>query len=105
MKTTSILTKYQNYCAFCGKPSNQEHHLVFGQGVRQLAEEDGIKLHVCDSCHTLGDLTKRIHDNVMAEKLSKMCGQLAYEKQKCAEGFTTDEARQMFRKRYGTSYL
>ncbi len=105
MKTKSIVTKYESYCVFCGQPTTTDHHLVFGRGIRQLADEDGLKLPVCDKCHTLGNLTERIHDNIMAEKLSKICGQLAYEKQKRSEGFTTDESRIMFRKRYGVSYL
>lgn len=102
-KTVSILTKYPRNCAFCGKPCDTEHHLLFGTGYRQLADEDGLKLPTCDDCHVIGK--NRIHDNPMAEKLSKICGQLAYEKQKCSEGFTPDEAREMFRKRYGRSFL
>lgn len=40
----------------------------------------------------------------MAEKLSKMFGQAIYERNKVAEGATIDEAREMFRKRYGQCY-
>lgn len=101
----SILTKYTQYCAFCGQPTYDEHHLLFGKGIRPLAEADGIKLPACKKCHTLGIIAERIHDNPMAEKLSKMCGQLAWEKRKVAEGCTEDEAREWFRKRYGRSYL
>lgn len=104
-KTKSILTEYRDYCAFCGRPTTEEHHLIFGGALRPLAEEDGIKLPVCDSCHTFNSLAQRIHDNPMAEKLSKIAGQLAFEKSKCAEGFTESESREMFRKRYGESYL
>ena len=75
------------------------------RGIRPLAEDDGIKLPVCVRCHTSGNVTERIHDNVMAEKLSKICGQLAWEKRKVAEGFTEEKARELFRYRYGRSYL
>ena len=101
----SLFTKYTKNCMFCEKPCYTEHHFIFGRGMRNLADEDGIKGPVCDECHTIGKLTGRIHDNPMAEKLSKMMGQLAFEKRKVAEGMTEDEARAAFQKRYGRSYL
>ena len=101
----SIITKYRKNCMFCGKPVSSQHHFLFGCGVRNLAEEDGIKGPVCDECHTTGRVIGRIHDNVMAEKMSKIIGQLAWEKRKVAEGMTEDEAREAFRKRYGGSWL
>lgn len=70
-----------------------------------MAEQDGIKVPICEQCHTSGKVIERIHDNPMAEKLSKIAGQLAFEKRKCAEGFSEDDAREIFRKRYGRSYL
>ena len=101
----TILTSYTQYCAFCGKPTENEHHLLFGKGIRPLAEEDGIKLPICVRCHTAGNVKERIHDNVMAEKLSKICGQLAWEKRKVSEGISEEKARELFRYRYGRSYL
>ena len=47
----------------------------------------------------------RIHDNVMAEKMSKMLGQMAWEKQRISEGYTPGEAHEMFYKRYKKHYL
>lgn len=105
MKTKSIVTKYVNNCAFCGRPCNTEHHLLFGKGIRPLAEADGIKLPICPNCHTMNKVAERIHDNPIAEKLSKMAGQLAWEKHDCANGSTEAESREHFRKRYGESYL
>lgn len=101
----SILTEYTQYCSFCGTPCYSEHHLLFGKGIRPLAEADGIKLPACGKCHTSGNIAERIHDNPMAEKLSKICGQLAWEKRKVSEGHTEEDARELFRKRYGRSYL
>ena len=104
-ESTVMQTKYRGYCFFCGKPvDNSEHHLLFGNGFRNLAEEDGLKVDVCDTCHVIGEVTKRIHDNPMAEKLSKMLGQALYERNECAKGATLDDAREKFRKRYGRSY-
>ena len=104
----SILTAYTQYCSFCGKPVEAEHHLIFGSALRKLSEEDGLKLPICSECHNMGRLVERIHDNPMAEKLSKMLGQLAWEKQyyKNLLGKTDDPAREAFRKRYfNRSYL
>ena len=46
MKTVGIVTKYNDNCIFCGRPTTEEHHLLFGNGFRKLAEEDGIKIHL-----------------------------------------------------------
>lgn len=62
-----------------------------------MAEEDGIKVPSCNRCHNIGMVKERIHDNPMAEKLSKMLGQAIYEKE--------IGTREDFRKRYGKSYL
>ena len=72
------------------------HHLVFGRGMRKLAEEDGLKIPLCNSCHNM-NLWSCIHGNQAAEKLSKMLGQMAYE--------AKIGSREDFRKRYGKSYL
>lgn len=96
-KTDSIVTEYTTICFFCGKPAECEHHLLFGKGIRELAEEDGIKVPICNNCHNTGRNTECVHENIMAEKLSKKLGQAIYE----AKIGTREE----FRKRYGKSYL
>ena len=101
-KSTIEREEYAKYCFFCGSPNvNGEHHFMSGRGMRQLAEEDGLKAHTCDKCHTLGKILERVHDNVMAEKLSKMFAQAIFERNEVAKGATIDEAREKFRKRYG----
>lgn len=96
-KTKSIVTEHEKICFFCGRPAECEHHLLFGSGIRELAEQDGLKVPVCNKCHNMGAAIERIHDNIMAEKLSKMLGQAVYEKQ--------IGTREEFRTRYGKSYL
>ncbi len=93
----SIVTDYRHICFFCGGPAECEHHLLFGQGIRQLAEEDGLKVPACNQCHNMGKTIGRIHDNPMAERLSKMLGQAVYE--------SKVGSREQFRARYGKSYL
>lgn len=112
----SILTEYPELCAICGRQSEAEHHLVFGTAGRELSEKDGLKIPICNNCHNMGNITCRIHGNPMAEKLSKIIGQLAWEKAYILEEIVgvcyaddekkiTRQAREEFRKRYGISYL
>lgn len=128
MASKSIVTRYESICAFCGSPMPSRHHLVFGISERKKSEEDGLWLPVCDSCHNMGaDIRKGparkgtgtmiVHGNSMAEAMSKMIGQLAYEKEYYRSQYIDakervaeteadeDPARQSFMRRYGRSYL
>lgn len=96
-KTKSIVTEYGGICLFCGRPAEGEHHLLFGNGIRELAEQDGLKVPVCNNCHNMGQALGHIHGNPMAEKLSKILGQAVYE--------AKIGSREEFRTRYGKSYL
>jgi len=93
-----MITEYADYCILCNRPRTAIHHCVFGVGRRNLADEDGLTMPLCDSCH------KAIHQGKM-QTLSKIIGQLLYERNKCAEGMTVEEARESFRRRYFESYL
>lgn len=95
-----MITKYEKNCAICGTPVDRAdtHHLLMGS-LRHLADDDGLYIPICRICHT------ELHQNTIATELSKICGQLAYEKHKVAEGLTEDEAREAFRFRYQRSYL
>ena len=46
-----IVTDYPEICFICGRPSEAEHHLVFGTAGRELSEKDGLKVPVCNDCH------------------------------------------------------
>lgn len=92
-----IITEYQTICFFCGRPKECDHHLIFGNGLRELAEEDGLKVPCCHRCHNMGRVIEQIHGNVMAERLSKMLGQAIYE--------ANIGDRESFRLRYGKSFL
>ena len=96
-RTQNIVTEYNGICVFCGRIAEEEHHLLFGNGVRELAEEDGLKVPICNRCHNTGKATERIHENIMAEALSKMLGQAIYE--------AKIGSREEFRLRYGKSYM
>lgn len=97
-------------CIICGRMTNTEHHLLFGHGIRNLCDKDrnaGIVVPMCDACHTLG--MYKLHDNPVAEHLSKMAGQALWERwYLTAYGDATEldqYARDMFIDRYGRSYL
>lgn len=93
----SIVTEYRNNCIFCGKPTKEQHHLIFGTSRRALSEADGLKIPCCTNCHTMNGISEKIHGNPIAEKMSKIIGQLAYE--------AYVGTREEFRRRYGESYL
>ena len=102
----SIVTSYEDISAFSGRPAQCTHHLIMGSGLRKLADEDGLTIPLTHDEHNTGMLIERIHGNPAAEHLSRMVGQLAWEKHKIAmEGCTEFEARESFRKRYSISYL
>lgn len=66
-----IVTEYPEICIFCGRQAEAEHHLIFGTAGRELSEKDGLKIPVCNNCHNMGQKLCRIHENPMAERLSK----------------------------------
>jgi hypothetical protein len=102
-----IVTEYSEICIFCGRQAEAEHHLIFGTAGRELSEKDGLKIPVCNNCHNMGQKLCRIHENPMAERLSKMLGQAIWEKEWISANSQQEsrKAREAFRKRYGRSYL
>ena len=114
----SIVTDYTELSAFSARPKECDHHLIYGSGLRDLADQDGLILPLCNDEHNIcsdGDRTKIIHGNTAAGKLSKMLGQVVWEQDYIARRLAIatkstaeswrDEARGEFRKRYGISYL
>ena len=109
----SIITKFESISAFSGTPKERDHHCIFGRGVRELADADGLWIPLLNREHNLSPngTIYQIHGNPAAEKLSKMVGQLAWEKHYIAEKYSVpfddieNEAREAFRERYGVSYL
>lgn len=114
----SIVTEHDTICFICGRAAEAEHHLIFGTAGRELSEKDGLKVPICNNCHNMGEKIKRIHDNPMAERMSKIIGQLAWERQWILKDAVHDPdgeteaqalegriARKEFMRRYGMSYL
>lgn len=109
----SIITNFEDISAFSQGPSECIHHCIFGRGMRELADADGlwIPLKNCEHNMSSKGTIYQIHGNPAAEKLSKMLGQIAWEKHWIAEKYSLPfsdieaEAREAFRERYGQSYL
>lgn len=112
-KTQSAITKYNNVSVFSGTPKETDHHCIFGNGLRELADEDGLTIPLLHREHNLSPkgTIYQIHGNPAAEKLSKIVGQLAWERNYLISKYESpdedlgEEAREAFRKRYGKSYL
>lgn len=97
-------------CAMCGAPAECTHHLIFGRAERKLCDADHITLDMCNRCHNMAQTRlEQIHDNPMAEKLSKMLGQAMWERNYIMEHmaipFADECPREAFMERYGRSYL
>lgn len=122
MKQQSAVTNYMDVSAFSSRPAECVHHLVFGSGMRKLADEDMLTIALTNSEHNASSkgTINQIHGNPAAEMLSKIAGQLAYERRYLAKKLAEvnekgldvqsvdeweEEARESFRKRYGRSYL
>lgn len=94
-------------CDICGiRYAECTHHLIFGSSRRKLADADGLTLDLCNECHNMSvRVADRIHDNPIAEALSKMLGQALYERNYYRGDRAEEEARKVFIKRYGRNYL
>lgn len=103
----SIVTDYEGISIFSGAPATDHHHLIFGNGLRELADQDGLWIPLTASEHTSSSVGTiyQVHGNPAAQWLSKIAGQLAWERHEIAlTGCSEAEARQRFMKRYGRNY-
>lgn len=109
MGSRSIVTRYEGISIFSGYSAECRHHLIFGTGRREKAEEDGLWIPLLNREHNMAlRAVDQIHENHAAEYLSKMCGQLAFEKEFYRRKIFSaeqDPARDAFMIRYGESYL
>lgn len=93
-------------CVLCGHPAEATHHLIFGRGMRKLADEDKLTIPVCNDCHNFNAFRDcRIHENPTAEKLSKMLGQYMWMVNQVCDEEQKEALLDAFRERYGRRYL
>jgi len=87
-------------CDICGKEyATETHHLLFGKGIRRIADADNKTTDLCFRCH------KELHYRGTSQMLSKMLGQALWEIDALNDGVDQHEVRQKFRERYGRSWL
>ena len=109
----SKVTEYNKYSAFSGTPAECQHHLIFGNGLHKLADEDGLIIGLLNKEHNMSPngTINQVHDNPAAEHLSKMLGQAIWERNYLIDKFELPfddlslECRIAFMKRYGKSFL
>lgn len=109
----SIITNYDKISTFSDLPAECEHHCIFGGALRKLADEDGLTIYLANHEHNMSPkgTIYQIHGNIAAEHLSKMLGQMAWERNYLIKKYElpfenlSDEAREAFKDRYGKSFL
>lgn len=80
-------------CYLCGSFANlQRHHAIHGWANRKLAEDDGLWVWLCMSCHVA------LHDHGTSDNELKATAETAWLE---ATGKTVED----FRRRYGKSFL
>lgn len=66
-------------CYFCGSTVGlEEHHCMFGRGLRTLSERHGLKVYLCFRCHR--DTKFGVHGNREMDLQLKRVSQMAFEK-------------------------
>lgn len=94
--------KSNKYCILCGKPAHGVHHWIFGKN-HKMADKDGIYSPICDECHLMG--ASHIHDDPIAETLSKALGQVLYERNEALNGKDLPTIKREFRAKYTDCYF
>lgn len=103
MKDSIIINMdYADYDLINGQPNVERHHCISGSN-RQLADEDGLWVPLTPEHHRTGKVS--VHKCNEVKVLLEIIAQLAYEKKLVAEGKSEVDAREIFRKRYGRSFL
>lgn len=98
--TKSIVQQTKEVCFICGAYTTIRHHLCHGTGLRQVSEQEGLWVYLCNSHHHyLHDLPTHPHDQELKE-----LGQRAWISQKVKEGYSNEQAREMWLNRIGRFY-
>lgn len=94
------------YCMICGKPLVEIHHGLSGIANRRISDEWKVLLPLCPYHHNSSKMS--VHHNREMEVLSKQLSQLAFEKEyyrKMLYDGEDDPAREVFRAKFGKSFL
>lgn len=104
MKDSIVIDmKYAEYDLISGEPNVERHH-IFGGPNRSKSDDDGLWVPLTYAHHQ-GNMS--VHNNAEMKALMHIIGQLSYELEMVSTGkaASKDEAKEMFRRRYGKSFL
>ena len=101
--STSIIPQpQQTQCYFCGKQYGLcRHHCLHGRGIKPLAEQDGLWIWICDSCHNMTNESVHLDPERKKDKYLQHLAQETLVKVYMRQGYPEDISRGMFLKRYG----
>lgn len=95
--TKSIIQPDKEVCFLCGAPTTIRHHIIHGNGFRQLSEDEGLWVYLCDPHHEyLHNLPSHPHDAEL-----KKLAQERWITQKMQEGYSRGKARGMWLNKFG----
>lgn len=92
MAKSIIHTEYTDSCFLCGQYATETHHCLHGQGRRKLADEDGLTVRLCRSCHT------NLHDHGTCDRKLQKIAQKAWMRE-------NNKTVNDFIRRYGKNYI
>lgn len=104
-----MITNYESICVICGRPAEAIHHLIEGNGRRELSDKYKLTAPLCANCHNISK--DSVHLNPKMKAMSNIIGQLEFERRWLIEKYQlpfedlSDDAREEFRKIFGKSYL
>ena len=95
--TKSIVQDTKEVCFFCGAYTTIRHHIYHGTGLRQVSENEGLWVYLCNPHHKyLHDLPSHPHDQELKE-----LGQKKWIAKKMKEGYSNGQARGMWINKIG----
>ena len=105
MKDSIVIDmKYADYEMIDGSYGVERHHLMGGAN-RNHADEDGLWVPLSPDHHNSSRMS--VHHNKEMKVMSHIIAQLAYELEMVSTGQAKDknEAKEMFRRRYGKTFV
>lgn len=75
-------------------PATETHHVIYGRGMRELADRDGLTVRLCNLHHD------RLHRKHEFDKALQIIGQRKYIEKLMSDGMSEEEAKANFLSRY-----
>lgn len=103
-KCNGYKDKPKRICYYCGTSGAERHEVYPGRGKRQICIDNGFQVDLCQNCH------REIHRNATLQakernEFWKIKYQGDYEERLISSGITPEQARCLWIKLIGRSYL